>query len=68
MRYICRSYYFREVGLYTEAAEEYEEALKSAPYSIALLQHLIAAHRLTGNYAREQELMRKLPGGIEPPE
>jgi hypothetical protein len=57
MRYICRSYYFREIDLYTEAAQEYEEALKLAPDSIDLEQHLIAAHRLTGNYAREQQLI-----------
>jgi hypothetical protein len=67
IRYICRSYYFRQIDLFTEAAEEYEGALKLAPDSIDLQLHLIAAHRLTGNDAREQELIGKLPRGTEPP-
>ena len=67
MRHICRSYYFRQLDLYAEAAEEYEEALKLAPDSVDLQLHLIAAQRLTGNYAREQELISKLPRGTEPP-
>jgi hypothetical protein len=67
MHHICRSYYFRQVDLYTEAAEEYEEALKLAPDSIDLQVHLIAANQLTGNYARAQELIGKLPRGTELP-
>jgi len=67
MNYICRSYYFRQIDRYTEAAEEYEKAVKLAPDSVDLRLHLIAAQRLTGNYAREQELIGKLPRGTEPP-
>jgi tetratricopeptide (TPR) repeat protein len=67
MQHICRSYYFRQIDLYTEAAEEYEEALKLAPESIDLRLHLIAADQLTGNYARAQELIGKLPRGTELP-
>lgn len=68
MPYICRAYYFRQINLYTEAAEEYDEALKLAPDSVDLQLHAIVAHRLTGNYKREQELVRQLPPGTKPPE
>lgn len=68
MMYICRAYYFRQLKLYAETADEYEAALKLAPESVDLQLHAIAAHRCTGNYAREQELVRHLPSGIAPPE
>jgi hypothetical protein len=68
MKYICRAYYFRQLKLYAEAADEYEAALKLAPESVDLQLRAIAAHRLTGNYAREQELVRQLPSGTPPPE
>jgi hypothetical protein len=59
--YICRAYYFREVKLYTEAAAEYDAALaKLAPQSTSLQLRESAAHRLTGNYRREQDLVRQL--------
>ena len=66
--YICRAYYFRQLKLYAEAADEYEAALKLAPESADLLLHAVAAQRSTGNYARERELVRQLPSGIAPPE
>jgi hypothetical protein len=68
MMYICRAYYFRQLKLYAEAADEYEAALKLAPESVDLQLHAIAAHRFTGNYAREQDLVRHLPSGTAPPE
>lgn len=68
MAYICRAYYLRQLKLYAEAADEYEAALKLAPDSVDLQLHAIAAHRFTGNYAREQELVGRLPSGTTPPE
>jgi hypothetical protein len=67
MAYICRAYYFRLLRLYTEAAEEYDGALKQAPESIQLLRNAIMAQRWTGNLAREQELSRRLAPGMKPP-
>lgn len=46
--------------MFTEAAEEYEAALKYAPDSIDLLRRTIAAHQRTGNTPREQELSAHL--------
>jgi hypothetical protein len=67
--YICRAYRFRQLGLYTESAEVYEAALKDyAPDSLDLVLHAIAAHRLTGNYRREQALTHQLPAGTKLPE
>jgi hypothetical protein len=69
MRYICRAYFLRRFELYAEAAEEYETALHElAPGSADLQLHAIVAHRLTGNYARERELERRLPSGTVPPQ
>jgi hypothetical protein len=69
MPYVCRAYYFHQFGLQTEAAEEYDAALnKLAPNSVDLQLHAVVAHRLTGNYLREQILVRQLPAGIKPPE
>jgi tetratricopeptide (TPR) repeat protein len=69
MQYICRAYCFRQLKLYTEAVEEYDIALRNlAPDSVDLQLHAIVAHRLIGNYAREQELVRRLPPGTEVPE
>jgi hypothetical protein len=66
IRYICRAYYFRQLGLFTEAAEEYDAALKDfAPESVDLVRHAIAAHRLTGNYRRVEILTRQLPAGAK---
>lgn len=68
MRYICRAYYFRQLKLFTEAAEEYEAALRVAPESFELQEHAIVAHRFTGNSARERELVAHLPQGGDLPE
>jgi hypothetical protein len=68
MQYVCRAYYFRQLKLYTEAAEEYEAALGVAPESLELQEHAIVAHRFTGNYARERELVAHLPQGGDLPE
>jgi hypothetical protein len=46
--------------MFTEAAEEYEAALKYAPDSTDLLRRTIAAHQRTGNTPREKELSAHL--------
>ncbi|MFZ0799140.1 MAG: hypothetical protein WCA13_02420 [Terriglobales bacterium] len=69
MKYICRAYEFRQLRLYTEAAAEYETALRElAPESVDLQLHAIVAHQLTGNYARADELTGKLPAGTQLPQ
>jgi hypothetical protein len=69
MRFICPAYYLRQHHLYTEAAEEYEDALKAfAPASVELMQHAIAAHGLTGNSKREKELTKILADRAKTPE
>lgn len=60
--YICRSYWYSQLTLYTEAAAEYEAALKDyAPESEELMRHAMVAQRLTGNYKREKALESQLP-------
>lgn len=45
-RSICRAYYFRQIGLHTEAADEYDSASTTlAPNSVDLKLHAIAALR-----------------------
>jgi len=51
---------FTRREMFTEAAEEYEAALKHAPDGIDLLRKTIAAHKRTGNTAREKELSARL--------
>jgi len=66
MRFICRAYWFRQIGLYTESAAEYDAALTElAPDSTEVMLHAIAAHRLTGNYQREEILTHQLPADVK---
>lgn len=58
--YIGRANAFDKKLLYVEATEEYEEALKETPNSRDLLARTILANRMTGNYAREQQLNARL--------
>jgi hypothetical protein len=68
MQFICRAYYFRQLRLYTESADEYDSALKRAPESVDIRLHAIVAQRATGNNTRERELTGDLPPGAKPPE
>src|SRR5205823_10326408 len=63
MRYLGRAYTYRKFGMYSEAANECETALKLAPESRYLLVAVIEAERDTGNTARERELRKRLPRG-----
>lgn len=58
---------YNHYGMFTEAAREYEAALSQAPQSLDLLTRVIWAHMRTGNIAREEELIRRLPKGMELP-
>jgi hypothetical protein len=58
--YVGRANAFDRKGLYVEAAEEYERALRDTPNSRDLLARTILAHRSTGNHAREQQLNARL--------
>ncbi len=61
LRAVCRAYYFSELHLYTEAADEYESALRDiAPESSDLIRHAIVAHGMTSNVKREKELTKLL--------
>ncbi len=61
LRAVCRAYYFNELHLYTEAADEYEAALRDiAPGSADLIRHAIVAHGMTSNVKREKELTKLL--------
>jgi len=42
---------------------EYEAALQLAPESATIIQSVIAAHTLTGNFVRVRELQKLLPPG-----
>jgi len=67
MVHLGRAYVFESYRIFSGVAEEYEAALKVAPESHDLLIRTILAHRITGNYAREQELTRRLPRGTTIP-
>lgn len=63
LRVIGRAYVLDRKRLYTEAAEEYEAALKVAPESESLLQAAMDANTKTGNTVRAGELRRRLAVG-----
>ncbi len=58
---------FSRYRMYPEAADEYEAALRFAPYSRDLLTRTIIAHRLTGNLERAGKLEKRLPVGTDVP-
>lgn len=53
---IGRAGAYTDTGLYPEAAEEYEHALKRAPKSHDLVLAAVQANLRTGNYKRAEEL------------
>ena len=55
-RHIARAQTFASHNLVAEAAREYDEALRVAPRSLALIKAALDAHIRTGNTIREQEL------------
>ena len=55
-RHIARAQTFASHNLMAEAAHEYDEALRLAPRSLALIKAALDAHIRTGNTIREQEL------------
>ena len=59
VRGVGRASTFSAFGLYVEAAEEYESALREAPNSSLLLQLTAEAERRTGNSIRADELTQK---------
>jgi hypothetical protein len=66
---VCRAYTFRRLGLYCEAAEEYDIAMRDlAPNSVELALHAIVANRRTGNHPREETIRQQLPIGVKPPD
>lgn len=67
LRHLGRAYVFERYRLFSNAAEEYEVALSMAPESRHLLVRTIIAHRVTGNFAREEELKKRMPPGINVP-
>jgi hypothetical protein len=67
MPHLGRAYVFDRYKIFPEAAGEYEAALKAAPESRELLIKTIMAHRSTGNFARAEELGRRMPAGTTVP-
>ena len=58
--HLGRGYSFLSHGLFADAAEEYEAALKAAPESPYLLARAIEADRLAGRPSRARELQGQL--------
>lgn len=66
-RSIQRSDAFLRRRLYTEAADEIENALAAVPDSVGLRFAAIWAHRLSGNREREEYQIGRLPRGTKLP-
>jgi hypothetical protein len=58
LRRLGRASVFDRHKMFSEAAEEYEAALKIAPKGHDLILRTAEAHRRTGNYARQEELTK----------
>lgn len=67
MFHLGRGYVFTSARMFSQAADEYESALMAAPESRDLLVRTILAHRSTGNFAREEQLRKRLPPGTPVP-
>lgn len=65
VRRIGRASIYNRFRLFPQAAEEYEAALSEAPDSWYLLTRTITAHRTSGNFARADELKKRLPSGLK---
>lgn len=64
--HLGRASVYDNYRMLSQAAEEYEAALKQAPRSHHLLIRTIAAQRATGNFIRAGELKKRLPVGAIP--
>lgn len=67
MVHLGRASAFESARMFSDAAEEYEAALKLAPESRHLLLRTIMAHRITRNLDREEQLIKRLPLGTTVP-
>jgi hypothetical protein len=65
VRRIGRASLYDRFRMFPQAAEEYEAALSEAPDSRHLLIRTITAHRTTGNFARAEELRKRLSPGLK---
>lgn len=65
--HLGRASVYNRYGMFSQAAEEYDAALKEAPYSLHLLLRTVSAHRVTGNFTRVGELKNQLPEGTRIP-
>jgi hypothetical protein len=63
LRHLGRASVYSHHGVFPQATEEYESALKAAPNSRHLLIRAVKAHRQTGNFRRAWELEKLLPDG-----
>lgn len=67
LQHLGRASVYSRYGVFPQAADEYESALRAAPDSRHLLIRTIKAHRQTGNFLRARELERRLPDGANAP-
>ena len=67
LRHLGRASVYSRYGVFPQAADEYESALRAAPDSRHLLIRTIKAHRQTGNFLRARELEKRLPDGTNIP-
>lgn len=67
MRHLGRIETYTSRGMVVEVAEEYEAALAETPESTDVLIDTILANRRTGNLARREELLRRLPPDTKVP-
>ena len=63
MRFLCQAYAFTRRHLYTQAAEVYEDALKTSPQSVNLRIAALFAQRRAGHVARAEYHRSRLPRG-----
>lgn len=67
LQHLGRASVYSRYGVFPQAADEYESALRAAPDSRHLLIRTIKAQRRTGNFLRARELERRLPDGTNIP-
>jgi hypothetical protein len=67
LQHLGRASVYSRYGVFPQAADEYESALRAAPDSRHLLIRTIKAHRQTGNFLRARELEKRLPDGTNIP-
>jgi hypothetical protein len=67
LHHLGRASVYSRYGVFPQAADEYESALRAVPDSRHLLVRTIKAHRQTGNFLRARELEKRLPDGTNIP-